>query len=213
VSAIEAALRATAAGEAAPGVLLAAVRDGELLVPVTAEGELPVLEHGGRRFVPAFTSAEHLAAARPPGTAGAVARSGAQLAADWPAGVGLALNPGAALGVGRPEAEVRALAGAPGERLQVGAPATEPPGLRAALTAWVAGRDDVRAVHVALVRRGDAEPELVLGLEPARAQGARAAAAAPADAFSGAPVVLVEDRAPDPVARWMRDRAQPLVVA
>jgi hypothetical protein len=117
-NALERALLAASEGGDA-GAFLAELRNAEVLVPsdepgdrTPAEGEeidLPVFSHEDRRWVAAFTSDTQLRRGVPD-AAGRLRLLGADLAAMWPPGVGLAVNPGGDLGVGLPEETVRALA-------------------------------------------------------------------------------------------------------
>ncbi len=223
-NALEATLLAASRGEDAEPFLDRLASD-PLFVPAqgdpTADGDrelepgeqvaLPVFEHEGRRFVPAFTSLEQLERGAP--RAGRYLRaSGADLASIWPAGHDLALNPGGDLGVALPEEDVRALD--PEGDLTIGAPAEEPEELWERLRAWAAGEPAVLVAHRAVVLpAGERDPRLVVGLELERDADAGRVLQAGADALDRvAAFTLVDPRAEDPLGAWMLEHARPLYV-
>jgi hypothetical protein len=103
--------------------------------------------------------------------------TGADLLAGWPAGLGLALNPGAVPSALIDADAVRQLAAAPdrlatGTSVRVGAP---DPGLpeRAleVLRACVRDSPEVGAAYQLLIAAGDDPPQLVVGVQPAGPEG------------------------------------------
>lgn len=209
--------------------LLAALAVGELYLPAAGrphegavaldpggELELPFLEHGGVRYVPAFTSPNELLRFLPAGT-GYLRIEGRLLAAAWPEGVPLVLNPGGRLGVSIPAEEVARLrtlpAGPPEPWLLVGEPEEEPVELLAAIRAFAEHEPAVRAAHRALVlRRGASRAEPVVGLE--LEDGAdverllEAAAAAARAAGVGAIALQPLGQADDAVSRFLLGRTE-----
>jgi hypothetical protein len=179
--------------------------------------ELPVFEHDGERFVAVFTSLEQLDRSAP-GGAPFVRATGEQLAAIWPQGHGLAVNPGGELGVAIAEEDVQALAAAAalgGADLTVGAPTPEPEPLWVALRTWAAGEPAVVAAHRALVLVHEAgqEPALVVGLDLELPEGSDPGPLlrAGAEALGGvAAFTLLDPSGADPVSEWWLDRDAPV---
>ncbi|HEU4658331.1 MAG TPA: enhanced serine sensitivity protein SseB C-terminal domain-containing protein, partial [Capillimicrobium sp.] len=174
-----------------------------------AEVSLPVFEHDGERFVPVFTSAQRLGEGAP-GARRYLRATGADLAAIWPPGHHLALNPGTGLSVAVREDDVRALGGTSnipaGAELTVGAPAEEPEALWERLRAWAATMPEVRTAHRALVlvHGGGDDPRLVVALDlDAEADPGRILQAG-ADALGGeAAFTLLDPSGEDPLSGWM----------
>lgn len=179
--------------------------------PIAADEEiaLPVFEHEGERYVAAFTSEEQLRRGAPR-VGRYVSASGADLAAVWPPGHHLALNPGAELGAAIDEHDVRALAG--GHELHgrqeatVGAPEDEPEELWERLRAWAAQRPEVRAAYRALVlvhAEGE-QPRLVVALDLEPDADPDHVLQAGADALDGEAAFTQLDRGgDDPLSGWM----------
>ena len=136
------------------------------------EGEelpLPVLEQGGERFIPVFTSPKQLARYAPGGT-DFLRLKGRALASVWPEDCRLALNPRGDVGLILDPEQVKAAEDAParGEApgFFVGEPKEEPVELLEAMRKLAARRPEIRAAYRALVvRRPGAKPEHVIGLE------------------------------------------------
>jgi hypothetical protein len=135
----------------------------------------------------------------------------------WPAGAGMALNPGGELGVALPEAAVRSLLGpseetfAAGTAVRIGAPASEPEAAWTVLREFAATRPEIRAAHRAVVVRDEAgaEPELVVGLE--LEPGADASAACEAVAgLLGAGIAVTAVRRGDALGDWMLEHDEPV---
>jgi hypothetical protein len=179
--------------------------------------ELPVFEHDGTRFVAAFTSLEQLdrsASGAPPFRRA----TGEELAAIWPEGHGLAVNPGGDLGVAIAEEDVQALAAAAalgGADLTVGAPTPEPEPLWVALRSWAAREPAVAAAHRALVlvHEPGEEPALVVGLDLELEEGADPGPLlrAGAEALGGvAAFTLLDPTGADPISQWWLERDAPV---
>jgi hypothetical protein len=178
---------------------------------------LPVFEHDGERFVAVFTSLEQLDQGAP-GAPAFVRATGAELAAVWPEGHGLAVNPGGELGAGIAEEDVQALAAAAtlgGADLTVGAPSPEPDPLWVALRTWAAGEPAVVAAHRALVlvHEPGQEPALVVGLDLELEDGDDPGPLlrAGAEALGGVAAFTLLDRTgADPVSEWWLERDAPV---
>lgn len=194
--------------------------DRERPLDAGEEVELPVFEHEGTRFVAAFTSLEQLEAGAA-GSAHYLRLDGAELAAIWPQGHALAVNPGGDLGVAISEEDVDALAAAAaagGADLTVGAPSPEPEPLWTALRAWAAGVPEVAAAYRALVlvHAPGEEPALVVGLAlDADALGADGDPSpiltAGAEALGGvAAFTLLDPTGADPLSQYWLERGAPL---
>ena len=190
--------------------------DGERELQAGQEVVLPVFEHEGRRFVPVFTSLTQLERGAPQAMR-YLRASGADLAAIWPPGHDLALNPGGGLGVALPEDDVRTLSPEQripaGSELTVGAPAEEPEELWDEVRTWAAAQPEVRAAHRALVLlAGETEPQLVVGVELEPASDPRRILQTGAEALEGAAAfTLVDPQADDdPLGSWMLRQARPI---
>jgi hypothetical protein len=173
----------TALQEEQPDAFLAALAEAEVYLPapgpapdgerlVTAqvgdEIPLPLLEQGGERFIPVFSSPKQLLRYVPEGTP-YLRLSGRALALIWPADCSLALNPRGELGLVLSPEQVAAVKDAPergGSGFLIGEPKEEPRALLEAMRAFAAARPQVRAAYRGLlVRRTGAQPEPVIGLE------------------------------------------------
>jgi hypothetical protein len=224
--------------------LLAAVRgERELLFPALAEAELylpapaapdegtevvaeagddvplPFLERDGVRYVPAFTSETRYREFAPGG--GPYMRiSGRALAAIWPEGCSLALNPGGAVGLGLAADEVARLRRAepPGEEtLVIGEPREEPVQLLEAMREFGERTPAVQALYRGLVlRRPSHRPQLVIGLElvggdeqAVLAEAGHAAREAGAGALG---FLLIGRGEPNAVERFLLERTRPFWV-
>lgn len=144
--------------------------DGEQLVTARAGDEipLPLLEQGGERFVPVFSSPRQLLRYVPAGTP-YLRLQGRALASIWPDDCRLALNPRGELGLVLSPEQVAAVKDAPElgtSGYLIGEPKEEPRQLLEAMRAFAAARQQVRAAYRGLlVRRAGAQPEPVIGLE------------------------------------------------
>jgi hypothetical protein len=223
----EALLAASRGGDA--GDFLDALRDHDVLVPqedapaeerpleAGAEVVLPLIEREGAKYVPVFTSPEQMAIGAPNVT-GALRLTGRSLARMWPAGVGMAINPEAELGVALPEETVRGLLGRVDERipagttLKIGAPAHEPETAWRALRAWAAGRPEVLAAHRAVVIAEDPDQraQMIVGLELAPGADVEALCRAAAEAIGGGIGVTQVERDGDAISEWMLEHDEPV---
>ncbi|MCA1656445.1 MAG: enhanced serine sensitivity protein SseB [Actinobacteria bacterium] len=186
--------------------------------PAGAPIPFPLLDVGGAPFVPAFSSLAQLARFRP-GGGPYLELEGRALAATWPDGHGLALNPGSELGATLTAEQVERLGEAPpqdGAELLIGEPTEEPLALLDTLRRFGESHPEVRAAYRALlVRRDTTTPEPVIGLELASQSDAAAVVQAAAQAAREAGVerlallVLDRDGRADPVARFLLERTQP----
>jgi hypothetical protein len=162
-AAIEAALAAAAKDPEQIGYLLDELSRGRLWLPLpddrpVTDGSavlLPTVTYLGSEFVPAFTSARRLAAwlgradLDPPEPHIVVPAAG--LARQLPAGVGIALNPGAEAsvpiypeGVGHLAANPIALAASDGAQVRVGRPPADPVALLSEVRAALGSLPEVR---------------------------------------------------------------------
>lgn len=200
--------------------LLAALAQHHVLLPrVAAETDesmtLPTMEHEGRSYVPVFTSQAQAERGAPEQAEWSQVVMG-QLAAEWPAEIGVLLNPGGQLGATLDGADIRALAPSEGltipagSDLRVGVPAEEPEELRQAVDRWASERPDVVAVHRALVQIDRDQPKLFLGIEVAPGADAGDAVGSCSAHIRGVAVMALEPDADDPVTNFMRGRDDPL---
>ncbi|MBW3650398.1 MAG: enhanced serine sensitivity protein SseB [Actinobacteria bacterium] len=183
---LEAAVAAAARDPGHRAELRQALWDAELLVtlpeppgaPAQALGEgtlaLPVVESGGRRYVPVFTSPEGLRRYVPEDVPTAVL-TGRALARAWPADAWMALNPRSQAGAILGPDEVAGLPGAPPagqpdqseERFAVGEPAEEPEEVIELVRRYCRSRPEVLTAYRALVLvdAPGRRPQLVVGVE------------------------------------------------
>lgn len=173
----------TALQDERPDTFLAALAEAEVYLPAPGpapEGEehvtaqagdeipLPVLEQGGERFIPVFSSPKQLLRYVPEGTP-YLRLSGRALASIWPADCRLALNPRGELGLILSPEQVAAVKDAPepgASGFLIGEPKEEPRALLEAMRGFAAPRQQIRAAYRGLlVRRAGAQPEPVIGLE------------------------------------------------
>jgi hypothetical protein len=225
---LEATLAGVRAGTASADQLLEALAAGPLWVPLPAGADpqgrarLPVMALGGKPYVAAYTSAEQYA--RGAGAQAHMELAGKDLAGLMAEELGLAVNPGAELGLPIHADGVRVLRGGQrkvpaGGRLRLGAPAEEPHELIAALAAAFALTPAVIEARRALAQIGDEPPVLLIGVRADRGVGTwrqdSVAAVAEAARQSPAPypvdAVFVGDEAGerDPVTAWMTEHAEP----
>lgn len=194
-------------------------RSGEGPMAADAEIALPVFEHEGERYVAAFTSEEQLRRGAPQ-VGRYVCATGADLAAVWPPGHHLALNPGSDLGVAVSEHDVRALAGGHelhgGREATVGAPEDEPEHLWRVLRAWAGEQPEVRAAYRALVlvhAEGE-EPQLVVALDLEEEADPGRVLQAGADALGGEAAFMLLDRSgEDELSAWMLAQSRAIYAA
>jgi hypothetical protein len=171
--------------------------DREVLAEAGDQIPLPVIDGpDGGRYVPVFSSLAQLAHVRPAG-GGYRRLRGRSLAAIVPPDLGVALNPGGALGLPLSPDQVAQLANAPavdgGEtQFLLGEPREEPSELLDTMRRFAEERQDVRAAYRALlVRAPGAEPEHVIGLELAAGVDPQPVIDAAADAARAAGVDLL----------------------
>jgi len=247
-AAVERALAAAVGDASWIGDLLDELCHGRLWLPLPDDGRavtdgrlvrLPTVRYLGTEFVPGFTSAAMLRAAartpaappprvrQPPPVQPHIVVPAAALARLLPAGVGIALNPGAGQSVPVYPECVAYLAAAPGagprSRVSVGPLPVTPDdllaGIRAgmadvpavieAAAAWLsvelAGEGLVISVLLDDPRDGDAQCAVIQAVE-------RAALAAPEDAWFPIDVTFPGESAPDPVDEWTSACANPFYV-
>ena len=222
---LEVALVGARAGSVGADQLLGALAGHPLWVPLPGgadaqgQAQLPVLVLDDRPYVAAYTSAEQYA--RGAGDQAHMELTGRELAGIMPDELGLAVNPGAELGLPVHADGVRVIRGGrrtvpAGARMRLGQPAEEPADLLAALSAAFAGVPAVLEARRALAQVGDDAPALLIGVRPDRTIGAwqpdsvAAVHAAVAEAPLPYPVetVFLDDPA-DPVTRWMAEHTEP----
>ncbi|HEV2068163.1 MAG TPA: enhanced serine sensitivity protein SseB C-terminal domain-containing protein [Acidimicrobiales bacterium] len=233
---LEAAVAAAARDPGRRAELRHALWDAELLIPLPElpgaparaldEGTLalPVVESGGRRYVPVFTSPEALRRYVPEDVPTAVL-TGKALARAWPADAWMALNPRSEASAILGPDEVVRLPGEPPvapsnpieERFAVGEPAEEPEELIELVRRYCRSRPEVVAAYRALVLvdAPGRRPQLVVGVELDEGadvnlvlRGLEATGRESAVPLLG----LVSIRRDDPgaVARYMLERTQPI---
>jgi hypothetical protein len=224
-NALEAALAATRAGAATADQLLDALAVNTLWVPLPAgagndgQAQLPIMVLDGRPYVAAYTSGEQFAKG-----AGALAYmelTGRQLAETMAEELGLAVNPGAELGLPVNADGVRTLRDGrkkvpAGARIRLGEPAEEPLRLIAALRENFAAVPAVLEARRALAQIGDEAPALLIGLRadqriPGWQPDSVAAvkeAATRAEAPLPVETVFLDDES-DPVTSWMLTHPEP----
>lgn len=232
---LEAALAAAASDPARRPQLRQALWDGEVLVPLPEhpgapaealdEGTLtlPLVESGGRRYVPVFTSAEALRRYAPDDVPTAVV-TGRALAGAWPADAWMALNPRSEAGAILSPEEVASLPGEPPatpapaeERFAVGEPAEEPEEVIELVRRYCNSRPEIVAAYRALVLvdAPGRRPQLVVGVELDEDADTdlvlRELEAAGRE--SGVPalgLLPIRRDHPGAVARYMLDRTEPI---
>jgi hypothetical protein len=223
----------TALQEEQADLFLAALAEAELYLPapgpapdaeqlVTAqEGDeipLPLLEHGGERFIPVFSSPKQLLRYVPDGTP-YLRLQGRALAAIWPADCRLALNPRGDLGLILSPEQVASVKDTPapsGSGFLIGEPNEEPSELLEAIRAFASARPQIRAAYRGLlVRRTGARPELVIGLELEAQADAPVLIDAAADAARAAGierlalVPLQPGAESGPIGRFLLEQTEP----
>ncbi|MCO8277509.1 enhanced serine sensitivity protein SseB [Actinoplanes sp. TRM 88003] len=223
---LEEALAGARAGRLAPEQLLQAIAANPLWVPLPAgsgpEGQtqLPVMVLEGRPYVAAYTSAEQYA--RGAGDQAHMELPGRQLAGLMADELGLAVNPGAELGLPVRADGVRTIRGGvttvrAGARLRLGQPADEPHALVAALRQVFATAPAVVEARRALAQIGDQAPTLLIGVRPDRTVptwqqdsiNAVRTAAERAPLPYAVDTVFLDDQN-DPISRWMVEHTEPL---
>jgi SseB protein C-terminal domain/SseB protein N-terminal domain len=222
---LEVALAGVRAGTTSADELLDALGANPLWVPlpsgVDAQGqaELPVMILDSRPHVAVYTSAEQYS--RGAGGQAHMEMTGRQLADLMADELGLAVNPGAELGLPVNQDGVRVLRGgrkrvAAGTRVRLGDPAEEPHQLIAALAGAFASTPAVREARRAFAQIGDERPALLIGVRVDHGISGwqRDSLAAVTDAVAQAPVpypvdtVFLDDDA-DPVNEWMLAHTDP----
>lgn len=183
-----------------------------------ASGSFPVLSIEGGSFVPVFTSEGQIDKAAPQGPR--VNPPVRELVASLPDSVGLAVNPGGAVGLPIAAGALRDALDLPhhvpaGARVRIGEPAEEPAALLGALAAQAKHVPAVRELRRAWAAVGEADPGLVVGvdLDPDNQQTreaamaeVRSAVAAQSTSFT-VDVVFASDR--DSMMEWMTQHAEP----
>ncbi len=184
-SEVDVAIVALQAGELSEDGFFALLSDSQLMLAVVSAGAedgrsrpvVPfVIQLDGRDYGVGFTNTANYE--KFTASTSFVVESARQLARGWPTGLGLALNPGAASGLLlAPEALAR-LAGAEppaeqtvpaGTELRIGAPDPGLPDDALEVLRRAVQRDDtVAAAYQLAFAQGEAAPELVVGVEPAR---------------------------------------------
>lgn len=222
---LEEALAGTRAGRVSADQLLAALAAHPLWVPLPGgagpdgQARLPVMVLDGRPFVAAYTSGEQYA--RGAGDQAHMELTGRQLAALMAGELGLAVNPGAELGLPVTADGVRTIRGdrtvPAGARLRLGQPADEPHEFLTTLREAFGGVPAVTEARRALAQVGDQPPGLLIGVLPDRTvdgwqrdsvEAVRAAARRAPLPYPVDTVFL--DDATDPVSRWMLEHTTPL---
>ena len=184
---------------------------------------LPIVEADDGPFVPVFSSLTQLGRVRPEG-GGYLKLQGRALAAIWPAGHRLALNPGGDLGLPLAPEDVARLRDAPppgDEGFLIGEPREEPVELLDAIRRFAARRPEVRAAYRGLIVRRPgtgAAPDPLVGLEldPDADVEAVMEAAAEAARGAGVPTLALVPLDPHgdggPAARFLLTRTTPFYV-
>ncbi|MGK5683099.1 enhanced serine sensitivity protein SseB [Actinoplanes sp. URMC 104] len=221
---LEQALAGARAGQVGVDELLQAVADNPLWVPLpggaspAGQAQLPVMLLDGQPYVAAYTSAEQYA--RGAGDQAHMELPGRQLAGLMAAELGLAVNPGAELGLPIRADGVRTIRGETtvraGARLRLGRPETEPTELLAALRTEFTRVPAVVEARRALTQAGDQPPSLLIGVLADRGvSGWQHDCVAAVRAATGqAPLpwsvdtVFLDDPT-DPVTRWMLEHTEP----
>ena len=223
---VEIALAEVRAGRAPAERLLRALADGELWVPLAgapgAGGEtpLPVVVLDGQPYVAVYTSAEQYGYGA--GDQAHMVMTGRTLAGQLTDELGLAVNPGCAVGVPvRPEGVLAIRGGRAhtvrgGQRVRLGDPAEEPRELLDALADAFTRIPAVAAARRALAQIGGRPPGLVVGVEAdLSAAGVRESVLAAVDAaVAAAPLpysvdTYFLDSASDEITAWMRSHTSP----
>lgn len=222
---LEATLAGVRAGTSSAQQLLAALGTNPLWVPLPAGADpqghtqLPVIVLDDRPYVAVYTSAEQYA--RGAGAQAHMELAGKDLAALMAEELGLAVNPGAELGLPVNADGVRVLRGGQrtvpaGGRLRLGVPAEEPDELLSALAATFAITPAVLEARRALAQVGDEPPVLLIGVRGDYDVGTwqQDSVAAVADALRrhSAPypveTVFLDDNR-DPVTVWLLEHTEP----
>jgi SseB protein N-terminal domain/SseB protein C-terminal domain len=216
--------------------LFRALADAELLVPQPgeegplrelpatpgAEVALPVVEVGGQRAVPAYTSEEQLRLAPPSGWTGFLRLPAQTLAAMLPTDGQVVLNPTGQLSTLVPVTRLREPELPPGVRtldenrpIAAGEPEEEDERSLDAVRAWAQGRPEVRAAYRALYQpEGDPAPRPAVGLLLAPGADAREILGAAVRELQGRvdpalDVLPIDPEDPGLLARFMLERTQP----
>jgi hypothetical protein len=226
----------TALNDAQPDAFLAALAEAEVYLPAPGpapdeeqkvtprEGDeipLPLLEQGGERFIPVFSSTTQLLRYVPEGTP-YLRLQGRALASIWPSDCRLALNPRGDAGIILTAEQVALVKDTPehgASGFLIGEPKEEPQRLLETMRKFAAARPQVRAVYRGLlVRRAGARSEPVIGLEldpGADAEllvdaAAEAARAAGVERLSLVPLQLGVDAGR--VGRFLLEQTEPFYV-
>ncbi len=196
----------TALHDETPDAFLAALADAEVYLPAPGpapasekhvkakagdEIPLPLLEQGGERFIPVFSSQRQLARYLPEGTP-YLRLQGRALASIWPDDCRLALNPRGDLGLILSPEQVAAVRDAPAQGAPgflIGEPKDEPEELLELMRRFAQARPQIRAAFRGLIiRRPGARQEHVIGLELDPGADAQLILDAAAEAARGAAI-------------------------
>ncbi|GAA2713860.1 enhanced serine sensitivity protein SseB C-terminal domain-containing protein [Actinoplanes palleronii] len=224
---LESVLADTRAGTATGEQLLHALRENDLWVPLPAgaqpggDATLPIMTLPDGPYVAVFTSAEQFGLAAS-GEAHMVL-PGRELAALLSPELGLAVNPGGAIGLPIRASGVDEIRGgerrvAAGSRMRLGLPVEEPHELLAALAGAFAALPAVLEARLALGKVGDQPPALLIGVL-LRAEGDMdqvfaAVREVTARVTSPFPVDTVVLRpAGDPLTDWLTANTEPFFPA
>lgn len=209
---LEGVLAGLRAGTATPDQLLEALAGNTLWVPLPGglgsdgQARLPVMVLDGSPYVAAYTSAEQYA--RGAGTQPHMELTGKELAALMADELGLAVNPGADLGLPVRADGVRVIRGEH-RTVRLGEPETEPVELLASLESAFAATPAVLSARRAVAQVGAEPPALLIGILPDRTVDDWERAGT--EAVRPYAVVFLDDEA-DPVARWMNEHTTPFYV-
>ncbi|OJF15391.1 enhanced serine sensitivity protein SseB C-terminal domain-containing protein [Couchioplanes caeruleus] len=224
---LESVLAGVRTGAATAEQLLHALRDNDLWVPLPAgadpngDAALPVMPLEDGPYVAAYTSQEQFTHAA--GEQAHMVLTGRELAALMPPELGLAVNPGAeiglpirASGVGILRGETRRVTA--GSRMRLGLPPEEPADLLTALADAFASLPAVLEARLALAQVGEQPPALLIGVrlktDPPPDAGARQVTAAVQAATARVPspypvdTVVLRDGS-DPLTAWLMANTEP----
>lgn len=209
------------------GQLFAALRAGQLWVPVTGDPQpgapatLYTVEVEGRPHAVVFTSAEQLEGWRA-GVPHVVAPT-ESFVSSLPPTVGLAVNPGGELGLPLSAEALADLGPAQrtvpaGTRVRIGEPAVEPTEVLSQIAYALGEVPAVTSARRAWVQVADEAPSLAVGLELAAGTSTESVLPSVRDAFDdilrrhrpgfAIDLVLLDD-AGDPISTWMQANAEP----
>jgi len=208
--------------------LLETLAGEQLWVPLpqgaaNGEAQLPIMVLDGEPYVAVYTSSEQYQ--RGAGQQAHMVIQGRALAEMMAPDLGLAVNPGAELGLPIRREGVATLRGderqvPSGQPIRLGHPAEEPQALLDALANAFETAPAVVTARRALAQFGDQPPFLLVGIEPDTTVAGwqeAAVAAVKAGAASASPLPLAVEATflaeeGDPVTAWMRGNTEPFYV-